>query len=83
MWNKIRSILTALGLAAMLLPAGASAAGLDGKSNLVCAAVDVIGCTNGPGCREGSANEFVKQASMLFQKLKVQRLPNNKSFCRA
>ena len=58
MRNKIRSMLPALGLAAVLLPAGASAAGLDGKSNLVCAAVDVVGCTNGPGCREGSANEF-------------------------
>jgi hypothetical protein len=58
MWNKIRSILPALGLMAMLLPAGASAAGLDGKTNLVCAAVDVIGCTNGPGCREGTANSF-------------------------
>jgi hypothetical protein len=58
MWNKIRSILTALGFAVMLLPAGVSAAGLDGKSNLVCTAVDVIGCTNGPGCREGTANSF-------------------------
>jgi hypothetical protein len=58
MWNRIRSILIALGLAAVLLPAGASAADLDGKLNLVCAAIDVIGCTNGPGCREGSANEF-------------------------
>jgi len=58
MRNKIRSILPALGLAAMLLPAGASAAGLDGKASLVCAAVDVIACANNPGCREGSANSF-------------------------
>jgi hypothetical protein len=58
MRNKIRSILPALGLAAMLLPVGGSAADLDGKTNLVCAAVDVIGCTNGPGCREGTANSF-------------------------
>lgn len=58
MWNKIRSILLTFGFATMLLPAGLSAADLDGKTNLVCAAVDVIGCTNGPGCREGSANEF-------------------------
>jgi len=58
MRNKIPSILPALGLAAMLLPAGGSAAGLDGKANLVCAAVDVIACTNGPGCREGSAKSF-------------------------
>jgi hypothetical protein len=58
MWNKIRSILLTLGFAAMLLPAGVSAAGLDGKTNLVCAAVHVIGCTNGPGCREGTAKSF-------------------------
>jgi hypothetical protein len=58
MWSKIRSILTAIGFAAVLLPVGVSAADLDGKSNLVCAAVDVIGCTNGPGCREGTANSF-------------------------
>ena len=58
MRSKIHSILLALGLAAMLLPTGAAAAGLDGKSNLVCAAVDVIGCTNGPGCREGTAHSF-------------------------
>jgi len=58
MRNKIPSILPALGLAAMLLPAGGSAAGLDGKASLVCAAVDVIACANGPGCSEGSANHF-------------------------
>ena len=58
MWSKIRSILTAIGFAAVLLPVGVSAADLDGKSNLVCAAVDVIGCTNGPGCREGTVNSF-------------------------
>ena len=58
MWNKIRSILLTFGFAAMLLPVGASAADLDGSSNLVCAAVDVIGCANGPGCREGSAKEY-------------------------
>jgi hypothetical protein len=58
MRNKIRSIIHALGIAALFLPVGGSAAGLDGKSNLVCAAIDVIACTNGPGCREGSADSF-------------------------
>ena len=73
MWNKIRSILLTSGLAAMLLPVGVSAADLDGNSNLVCAAVDVIGCTNGPGCREGSANEFgIPQFMFInFQKQQV------------
>lgn len=58
MRNKIPSILPALGFAAMLLPAGVSAAALDGKVNLVCAALDVVACANGPGCSEGSANHF-------------------------
>jgi hypothetical protein len=74
MWNKIRSILLTLGFAAMLLPAGVSAAGLDGKTNLVCAAVDVIGCANGPGCREGSANDFGLPQFMFvdFKKQEIQ-----------
>ena len=74
MRNKIRSMLPALGFAAMLLPVGASAAGLDGKSNLVCAAVDVIGCTNGPGCREGTANSFGLPQFMFvdFNKQEIQ-----------
>ena len=58
MRKKIFKILPALGLTAMLLPAAVSAAGLDGKSGLVCAAVDVIGCENGPGCMEGTASGF-------------------------
>jgi hypothetical protein len=74
MLNKIRSMLPALGFAAMLLPVGASATGLDGKSNLVCAAVDVIGCTNGPGCREGTANSFGLPQFMFvdFNKQEIQ-----------
>jgi len=74
MWNKIRSILLTLGFAAMLLPAGASAAELDGKANLVCAAIDVIGCTNGPGCLEGSAGDFDLPQFMFvdFKKQEIQ-----------
>jgi hypothetical protein len=74
MWNKIRSILLTLGFAAVLLPVGASAAGLDGKTNLVCAAIDVIGCANGPGCREGSANDFGLPQFMFvnFKKQEIQ-----------
>jgi len=73
MRNKIRSILPAFGLTAMLLPAGVSAAGLDGKANLVCAAVDVIACTNGPGCREGSANSF-ELPQFMFVDFKKQQI---------
>ena len=73
MRNKIPSILPALGLAAMLLPAGGSAAGLDGKANLVCAAIDVIACANGPGCREGSANSF-EFPQFMFVDFKKQQI---------
>jgi len=73
MRNKIPSILPALGLAAMLLPAGVSAAGLNGKASLVCAAVDVIACANGPGCREGSANSF-DLPQFMFVDFKKQQI---------
>ena len=73
MRNKIPSILPALGLAAMLLPAGGSAAGLDGKANLVCAAVDVIACANTHGCREGSANSF-DLPQFMFVDFKKQQI---------
>jgi hypothetical protein len=58
MRTRIRSILPALGLTLMLLPVGVSAAVLDGNSNLVCAAINVVGCTNKPGCLEGTAGSF-------------------------
>jgi hypothetical protein len=41
-----------------LLSGGVSAAGFDGTANLVCAAIDVVGCVNGPGCMEGQASTF-------------------------
>jgi hypothetical protein len=41
-----------------LLSDSASAARFDGTTNLVCAAFDVIGCTNGQGCIEGQARAF-------------------------
>ena len=47
-----------LGLTTTLLSGGASAAGFDSKANLVCAAIDVVGCVNGPGCVEGQARTF-------------------------
>jgi hypothetical protein len=36
----------------------ASAAELDGSSNLVCAAVNVVACAEGPGCVQGLAKTF-------------------------
>lgn len=47
-----------LGLVISLHSSGASAASFDGSSNLLCAALDVIGCENGPGCWEGQARDF-------------------------
>jgi len=60
MRKRIRSSALALGLgmATTLLSGGASAAAFDGTANLVCAAIDVVGCVNGPGCMEGQASTF-------------------------
>jgi hypothetical protein len=60
MRKRTRSSVLALGLGltTTLLTGGASAAGFDGNSNLVCAAIDVVGCMNGPGCMEGQARTF-------------------------
>ena len=46
-----------LGLSLGLMTTGASAAGLDGKSNLVCAGIHVVACTDGL-CTEGSPLTF-------------------------
>jgi hypothetical protein len=73
MWNKTSGLLTVLGLVAMLLPNAAFAAGIDGKTNLVCAAVHVIGCTNGPGCLEGSASDF-ELPQFMFVDFKKQQV---------
>ena len=60
MRKRIRASALALGLgmATTLLSGGASAAAFDGTANLVCAAIDVVGCVNGPGCMEGQAGTF-------------------------
>jgi len=44
-------------LAASVSP-NAAAAELDGSRNLVCAAVNVVACTEGPGCLQGLASSF-------------------------
>ena len=60
MQHKIRSSALALGLGltTTLLSGVTSAAGLDGKANLICAAIDVVGCENRSGCLEGQAQDF-------------------------
>jgi hypothetical protein len=46
-----------LGLAAALLSTGASAGAISGKADLVCASVNVVGCT-GTDCMQGQAHTF-------------------------
>ena len=46
-----------LGLSLGMITSSAFAGGLDGKSNLVCAGIHVVGCTNGL-CTEGSPLTF-------------------------
>jgi hypothetical protein len=60
--KRIRSMALALalgpGLTTTLVSGGAAAAGFDGSASLVCAAINVVGCVNGPGCMEGQASAF-------------------------
>jgi len=60
MVNKIKLFLITAGLciSAGLMTHSASAAGLDGASNLVCANVDVMACTGKPDCKQGHARTF-------------------------
>ena len=46
-----------LGLSLGLMATGASAAGFDGKTNLICAAYHVVACTDG-ACVEGIPQSF-------------------------
>jgi len=59
MRNSKRSIALALGLGltATVLSAGTTAAAIGGKKNLVCAASEVVGCTEA-GCLQGSPKTF-------------------------
>jgi hypothetical protein len=41
-----------------LLSSALASAGIDGKSNLVCAVMDVVACTEGPTCLQGSSKTF-------------------------
>jgi hypothetical protein len=60
MCNRVplAALLLALGLPGAALSGAASAGGFDGTTNLICAAIDVVGCANGPGCLEGQARTF-------------------------
>lgn len=56
--TKLRSIALPLGLSVTLLSGGASAGAFDGSANLVCSAIDVVGCVDGTACLEGQAQSF-------------------------
>jgi hypothetical protein len=59
---------TALALASIAIgvaPLAASAAGLDGSANLVCAATRVVACTKTATCFEGDARTF-ELAEFIF-----------------
>jgi hypothetical protein len=60
MRNRKTSSALALGfgLTTALLSSAPSVLAFDGTSNLVCSAIDVVGCVNGPGCMEGTARSF-------------------------
>lgn len=53
----IGGVALSLGLSAAMSTAGVSAAALDGKKNLICAASHVVACTEGK-CLEGPAKTF-------------------------
>jgi len=59
MHKRLLSTGLALGLClgATLMSAGAAAAAISGKINLICAATNAVGCTGGI-CREGQAATF-------------------------
>ena len=58
--KKLNGILAAAGLGATMVLGmpNASAGGFDGSSNLVCAAINVVACTDGPTCLQGQARTF-------------------------
>lgn len=47
-----------LSMVTALLSTGAWADGFDGSANLVCAALDVVGCVDGAQCLQGRAHTF-------------------------
>jgi len=55
---RLSALVLGLGMTTTLVSGGASAAGFDGTANLVCAAIDVVGCVDGSGCVEGQARTF-------------------------
>jgi hypothetical protein len=55
---RLSALALGLGMTTTLVSGGASAAGFDGTANLICAAIDVVGCVDGSSCVEGQARTF-------------------------
>jgi len=55
---RLSAMALGLGMTTTLVSGGASAAGFDGTANLICAAIDVVGCVDGSSCVEGRARTF-------------------------
>ena len=56
--HRLRGGAAALAAVGAMLAPSASAAGIDGSRNLVCAAIDVVACAQGAGCIQGLARNF-------------------------
>jgi len=69
-------------LLAMALPGAALAADFDGSKNLICAAIDVVACTEGgqgPACMQGHARTFdlAEFFTINFKKKEIRATGNN------
>jgi hypothetical protein len=58
MKNSACTCVLAVGAAVAAVQPGMSYAGFDASKNLVCAAIDVVGCVGGPDCSSGQAATF-------------------------
>jgi hypothetical protein len=57
-WTPAALATASLAITLGIAPVAASAAGLDGSSNMVCAATRVVACTKAGTCFEGEASTF-------------------------
>jgi hypothetical protein len=72
--DRKRGVAAALAAAGVMFAPGAFAAGLDGSRDLVCAAVNVVACAEGPGCVQGLAKNFeLPEFMFVDMKAKVVR----------
>jgi len=56
--KRVWGVAASVVVATSLVSTAVSAEGMDGSSNIVCSVVDVVGCAEGGGCAQGSADSF-------------------------